>query len=659
MSFFWRFTGMGEERLNFFSAFILCMLVLLPEQTLASAGGSLERHSSNVFALIDQVPYSAKRHVSVRYGANLKEVNSGPIAVEKTVVTPYSETVVLGGEKIETQVAADSFAISFSAETDVPQSFAVLLVMEDSVPKALLHNYSEDQLLALSTRTKLALSRVDPLLTDEQVKNVSFDLLGADDGGLVFSASISETDITNLKSVYLVFERPNLEAVSIVFAGFRSDSPPEDVIVLHSQKPGMSGVQPALLVTDSNANRYSVEADENGTYVFPRPTTGVFSLTFSTEVDVFYMPYGRWFARDQKLNGYEMLFTPEYVNDGGGVSDLRAWQASIRTSDIVSEFSSSTSPHVRAWWAGSANKRIRFRGDYFQNNLGFHDRDVDMSLESECLRGVYFAESDVQAIQVRLFEKSHILAAEEIALSEQKCTYIHAIAPGHTLQSYVHINKIVSEIAPDFLLFAANPSTFMYLTPAFQEAYFGYGSGHSPVASFDLDGQENLKFVPPATDWFAHTTKPSFAFENGVVVSAAYGLALEHAPPEAVKGWKTLNKIVDRYQSDFPGVLIVLDTLYEVARCAAQGDCGSVPVKSIDNVVVQGGVPQFFANISSVCEGTGVVCTALRPEPQLSTPVARALIYENDFHLNRHGHYWLGNRLAQSIIEHLRSAQKD
>lgn len=608
---------------------------------------------SSVFALVDAAPYSSKRHVTIRYGADLSETVDGPLAVETTKLIAYDSNVVLGAEAILGQTAGEFFDVVFAERRGVVQSFALLMKMRDGSVGVWDWNFDGDVFSELVEGRQLGQSEVTPLLTAEQLTGASRGEFVEVDGRS-FRADTNAFSGRELEAVYLFLVSSEETVISLQYAGFRASRTPSSVIEISGIGSLPAVNPPLLIVTTSDGERIDVTANDRSQYVFPRPEADLFSLVFRSGLDVFYPPYGRWFPRDHDFDGMVVRFEPEYVNNDGELSDLAAWQSSIKSSRLRSDFAQ-TSPHVRAWWTGTANKRVRFRSEYFLNNLGLHDRDMIGGVSDKCLYGLAFGESDIEARQVRLFEKSTTLAAENLSIALQRCVRIHSIAPGHSLQSYAHIEELIGRLDAKFVVFAANNSTFMYLTPAFQAAYFGYTPEHSPVDAFDLENG-NLRYIPATDDSFNFPGAPTSVFPSGAAVAYAFTLPEADAPPEARNAWAVLGRLLERYHAEFPDTVIVLDTLYEVFRCPAQGDCGAVEQRSAREGVgnVPAGLPQFFENLSPYCEFEGVVCTALETDERFSGPFAQPLIYENDFHLTRAGNYWHARRFSDAIADRLR-----
>ena len=88
------------------------------------------------------------------------------------------------------------------------------------------------------------------------------------------------------------------------------------------------------------------------------------------------------------------------MNAGGRTNDIDEWRRSIKRSRIRSLYTGSYAPHTRGWWSGAAGKMTRFRGEYFYNNIGFHDIDVHTENANQCLIGAFLGESLFEARQM-------------------------------------------------------------------------------------------------------------------------------------------------------------------------------------------------------------------------------------------------------------------
>ncbi|MCP4733275.1 MAG: hypothetical protein GY873_03690 [Bosea sp.] len=614
-----------------------------------SARKRLLQGKSTVVALIDQVPYSAKSHVTVRYGANIFEARTGPIAIGSTYLQPYGDTIVFGADAFPVPVRSDAFLLQFGGTGDLP-AFGVLLKRREAPPLGFVHNLPEDDLRRVVQANVLALSQVDPLLSAKDAPTLAIKTLeSASPAGTdrSFRIDLAGDGAAPIEAAYLVLKPKGREPVVLDYAGFVRDRVTPSMIALHAiGAPDDGGV--TLELRDQRGVTTTVYPDGNGNFVFARPQGAIFSATFRTMNEVFYAPPGRWLAAEQDVDA-EIVLRPDYVNPGGQLNDLDACRRSIRRSRLQTLYTEFYAPHTRAWWSGAANKMTRFFNQYFHNNIGFHDIDVLQQNKEQCRVGMYLGESLVEARQVRLFERSATLISERLSLALQRCVLVHTMAPGKTIQSYEDILRIQRDLKPDFLMFELSPSIFMYMTPEFQRRFFGYSEGQSPVSAFKLDEKGTLQYLPPSPKWMEHTVPPNPILGSGGQIGTAFLLPEKDAPPEANTAWSVLEAIIRQYNKEFPDTLIVLEGLYERARCAAQEGCAPRQLPSVTtSSPVSAGPSVFEQRLTDLCGKVKAVCSVGKPGDEESV-FRRSMIYENDFHFTEYGNYWLAEQVARDL----------
>ncbi len=605
---------------------------------------------STQLALFDQVPYSAKAHVTVRYGASIIEQRSGPIAIGSTRLLPYTTEVVVGAEALISPVVADRFMLKFGRNSALPRGYALLLKRREAPPLAFVQGMEEVDVRRIVQAATLGLSQVDPLLAPEAAQDLtlrSIDI-GASGSDHSFVVELGEFGTSPIEAVHLIIQATPGREVSIEYAGLVGDEAPPTLSVVQAVGTDAEGVT-TLELRDQKGGLTRVFPDRQGTFIFQRPADEVFAATFRTTNGTYYFPAGRWLAGAQSLPA-KIVLAPEYVNPGGQTNDLRSWQASVKTSKLQSLYTEFYAPHTRAWWSGAATKMTRFFNPYFHNNIGFHDIDVIPANGEQCLVGFYIGESLVEARQVRLFERSATLLGEQLSLTLQRCVIVHTIAPGKTIQSYEDILRLQGDARPQFMVFDMNPSVFMYITPIFQKHFFGYSEDQSPVAAFKLDGNNALSYLAPVPAFLmAPPLKPHPVLPSGGQLATAFILPEADAPPEANRAWKTLESIIGQYRQEFPNTLVALDGVYERARCAAQEGCATRSLVSTSTKAETSGGPTVFEErLRALCARSGAICSVAGARDEESI-FRRPMIYENDFHYTRFGNAWLAQRLAQDL----------
>lgn len=611
---------------------------------------------STVLALTDDVPTSAKRPVTVHYGASLYEPRIGPIAVTGAHLLPYADSVVFGMEAIERPFAADGFLLSFPDHAELINDFGFVIKRRSGKVAAYTSNMSAEELGAKLSARVLALSQVDPVLSAAQAGEMSVTPVSLENGQIFFPIKIEPEDPA--VSAHLVFTGVELDGAPLVveYAGFVRQAPPSGRISVRLEGV-VSTTAPPLVITREDGKTITVHPDSSGGFVFPRPEGTVFSATFETPETVNYFDSGRWLSSMQALDGGVVTMRPDFVNQGGQTNDLSAWQRSIKRSRIASVYDGSAGAHTRAWWAGAANKMSRFRGEYFRNNIGFHDIDIVPQRTDGCVVGVYLGESVIEAIQMRLLDKNTTILSEVLSLALQRCVIVHAIAPGNSIQSYANLKRLHQDIDVRFSIFEMNASMFLYMTPEMQQAFFGYAPGFTPVGAFDLIDDGELSYQPPRADWISESVTPSPLLPSGGALLTAFYLAENDAPPEANKAWSLLTKLLDRYAADFPGTLHAVEAIYERARCGDKEDCDSKTMPSFYGArTVSGGTPVFEDRFTSACKAPRSVCVLADSDAEPMV-FRRKKLFENDFHYTRRANVWharqLGHKLAEPLSSHL------
>ncbi|WP_421792087.1 hypothetical protein [Hyphobacterium sp.] len=613
--------------------------------TLPADRGPASATQSLVLGVFDQVPYAAKSHVTVRYGASIVEERIGPISVGSTFLVPYDESVVVGAEGLMQPVSADRFQLALAGRTAPP--LAIVIERADAPPLAFTYNFDEAALTGVLTRSIVAFSQVEPILESADTLNISaIEAADAPRGQVRFDVSLPDEGAP-VTAAYLVFQAVPDQLIEIAFAGLIADAPAADLITVQLAGFESDGrVRLELMTPDGQM--LTAQPASNGQLIFPRPDADLFRARFVTDNDVTYFPSGRWIARDQVLPD-RLVYAPDYVNAGGEMNDYARWQQSVRRSRVQTRYTELYAPHTRAWWSGAANKMTRFRAEYFYNNIGFHDIDVMRANRDQCEVGFYVGESLVESRQMRLHERTVSILSENLSLESGHCVLVHNVAPGKSIQSYEDLLRLHRDYQPDFMVFELSPSIFYYMTPVIAETFFGFASGRSPVAAFDLNEAGDLVYVPPAADWIEHTVPSSSTLPSGAPLSTAFLLPEGHTPPEVDRAWEVFSRIIGLYRTEFPETEIYIEAAYENARCAAAGTCGPAEYNSaVTGARVASGPPAFYDRLEAFCASHDLVCTMGHDGGQDSL-FSEPLLYENDFHFTEFGNHWLAHLMAADI----------
>jgi hypothetical protein len=602
---------------------------------------------STVEVLVDEVPYSAKSHVTVRYGATIFEQRVGPVEIGSTYLLPYSETVVLGAEALLEPIEADEFLLQFGKGTTQPP-FALIVRRRGAPPLVFDGGLADDFVATTVQSSLLALSQADPIIPGGQLDRGSFVHLSGQetDGQGVIRIPAKVDRAAPVESFHLIFKAVKDEPIVLDYAGFVSNKPAAAVVSVTATGAERDG--PARLeIVDEHGVLTTVEPDQNGRFVFPRPRAPTFSATFRTTNSVGYFAAGRWLSASQQLEP-AVVIEPDYVNSGGETNELAVWQRSIKLSRLQSLYTQTFAPHTRAWWGGAANKMTRFRGEVFYNNIGFHDIDAVPQNADQCIVGVYYGESVVEARQMRLYRKASTILGELLSVKLGRCVLVHAMASGRSVQSYEDIRRAWGDLHPKFMMFEMSPSLFLYMTPTFQRHFFGYGEGASPVATMTFDAQGHLQYLPPSPKWRESLVPPSPVLESGGQLASAFLLSEKDAPPEANRAWQVFEATLRQYRAEMPDALFVIDGLYERAACLAQDGCGPHSLLAIGSTVATGGATFFEDRLVATCARVLVVCgMAKRDAP--GAIFKNPMLYENDFHYTGYGNDWAAHELARDL----------
>lgn len=624
--------------------------VAFPHAALDARARLLDRRAT-VLALADNVPISAKSHVSVRYGATLIESRLGPLSVGQTALLPYADTVVVGADSLTFAVQADGFALQFAEEVRTP--FAVVIRTRSGV-RSFAAGLESETLTRVLRSNLLGQSQLDPILTEVQASTMVVGPLESDATLPPFTFIIPGpfTAQDPVEAVHIVFSKVENAPILLNYAGFIREGSAGRLIEI--QGPAGAAANPGILeITTETGTRTKVFPAASGLFVFPRPETAVFSITFRRQETLSYTGAGRWLSGNQTIDR-DSLVSLDFINPAADINDLDVWRRSVKRSRIQSAYTELYAPHTRAWWSGAGGKMTRFRNEYFTNNVGFHDIDVVRQNKQQCLVGVYVGESLVEARQVRLFERSASILSERLSIALGRCVIVHVVAPGKTIQSYDDIERLRQDIDPDFLAFEFSPSVFMYMTPIFQRHFFGYAEGKSPVGTFRKEANGELTFLPPFGRWLEARVAPNSILPSGVYIGAAYLLKPDDEPPEVAAAWAMLDSLVRQYKTEMPKTLIVVEALYERARCAAQEGCGLRAIAAGAKGEVQGGPAMFESRMHDFCRSTAITCSISREGDPAAT--SAPLIFENDFHFTRFGNDWLAERLARDVAGPLKAS---
>lgn len=602
---------------------------------------------STVMALVDQVPYSAKAHVTDRYGADIFESRIGPMEVGATYLMPYSDTVVFGADAFLAPIESDGFLLQLDAGMNNPPPFGILIKRQGAAPLGYLQGLPEEEFRKTVQAEVLGLSQADPLLSAGEASALEIRPMAPSAPGGAFRIALETDAQAPVQAVYIIFHAAKDVPIALDYAGFVRDRPAARLMKVHAIGADEEGGA-VLELRDEKGDVTTDYPDSKGDFVFERPPGPLFSATFRTMNNIYYFPAGRWLAADQALDP-TVIFRPDYLNPGGQVNNLEAWRRSIRRSRLQSLYTENYAPHTRAWWSGGANKLTRFFSQYFYNNIGFDDTDVLRQDSDQCRVGVYVGDSTPEARQVRLFERSETLLSEWLSLALQHCVIVHTLAAGKSIQSYEDILRLQHDVKPNFLIFGAAPEDFMDMTPEIQKHYYGYSEGESPNAAFKFDDQGRLVYLPPSPTWMDHVVKPNPILDSGAEIGAAFLLPEKDAPPEANAAWRVLEAIVKQYNRELPETMLVLDASYERARCAAQEGCAPRDIVSATSKsAVSGGPSVFYGRLRGLCAQVDAVCVAPAESDEESV-FRRPMLYENDFHYTRFGNYWLAEKLARSL----------
>ena len=233
--------------------------------------------------------FSAKAHITVRYGASLFERRTGPIEIGSTYLIPYSDQVIYGADGLVEPVTASRFLLRFEPAADPPPSFAVLIQRSDGAPLAYGFGISVEEITRVAGAPILGLSQSFPLVPENLRASINFiSLEDSAPRNRDFSMELPP-EFGPITSVHLIFDTANRKAVVLDFAGLVDRKAPANIISVATKVPRFS-LQPVLEISDEHRHRNTVYPDTRGVYRFSRPQSGVFSMVFRSAYGVYYLP---------------------------------------------------------------------------------------------------------------------------------------------------------------------------------------------------------------------------------------------------------------------------------------------------------------------------------------------------------------------------------
>ncbi|MCC6534016.1 MAG: carboxypeptidase regulatory-like domain-containing protein [Burkholderiales bacterium] len=622
--------------------------------TTAAANANRPVLGNAVFAMFDSVGLYQKNGLVEVYGGELRQRQSGPITVEKSLLLASgNDAWVLWSPDASPAADATGIELRLFGALPAAATLTVGLILHSGtsfafetgsapVESSRLQGFRPAQVPepfrdALASAKVLPFARGAPGVWSVKLPpELTAELRQAPPPGAIrtwfvvlSNAAGSTLEVASLALVANEAQRQDV-AIATVSGRVRNIAPAQDATV--------------ELVTESN-KRYSAAIAEDGSFAFNGLAPGrPVSLRFRHLGQNYYANLGRWFSPMTDRTDIVIAVVPSYVNADNHPADPKKAKF-IHRSKPVSYFS--YEPHSRQYWPGAGPVQ-EFDSTTFSNNYGLIDRDRFFDNPDRCFRIAHLGASTAVSLQVRAFEKYNMVLEQELGVALGRCVEVVSVGRdnGDIGALFRAARDYAIKFAPDVLLIENSNYHLMQIHPELLRRAIGWDQTHSPLDSFYYDDAGKLRLREESNKYPLFVTPPNQAeLVPGVNFWKTMMVPHEHMHRYGREAWKYFVDIVRHYQEQFPGPRIVVNTGLDQAQC--KNEC-ETRLMLADGKQIVAGTRVLLDHYRKLCEKEKLDC--INPDiPAGYEHPPVLLTFVHDGHFSVRGHQWYARELAKGI----------
>lgn len=615
-----------------------------------------------VFGLLDRVGLYQKNGVVEQYGLTLRQRQAAPISINYSSVNVEADDAWLVWLP-DFSPASPATTLRVRMRGLLPQSGNLSFGIVTSTGKIYIfqitHNVKSPP-AAHSPSVKLPPN----LAISPEAQTVKINLVDVGDGSFIselpneLQQEFRKTDRA-INSWFIAangMKGTTVEFRDIELLGGLPGARDDDTVLVHGRIVGGTpepGSVVRLLRENGSEITSTVSAD--GSFRFKRVPAGLVSIRYRHDLYDYESTLGRWFeaAADRDVT---ISLVPRYVNTDGHNADLSLNKATFTSSP--NEYLAYQQPHTLRRHVGFQKKPQEYDTITFANNFGYSDRDRFFDNPDHCIRVVVLGASDVQAVQVPLFQKFSMIVESDLAIRLGVC--VEAITAGNDGaeigEEWMRINKYAIPFKPDYILLANQHFLMLRLQPQLLRQVFGVDAEHNQFDGFYYKSDGNLAFRPADPTWGLYSTDKlnTEMAAPGVPFFYSLWMPFDDMHPWARQAFDLTRDIVKYFQKAFPDTRFGLFSAYDQMRA-------DYPVEH-DVVLSNGkrskyGLEILLANITAMCASSGLDCiTPSIPEERYRSVGNPKLTGVWDLHPSPLGHQWEASELVAALSTRLRSA---
>jgi len=539
-------------RLGTFFAFILALSACQPNQSDISPPYAPERGQS-VIAFTDAVPVFRKNGVLWKYGANHNSILKSPIAQDYAKFELYENKGIIIWTPDVGPISPTSYAY-FQAGT--PQSNQLIPFINIGDTLHIMQSESANELCSGLTAAADNTNTQDNDSLDDRQKSIQiqtffeayakvsprlFDYIGNkiqctpfdETGDKAWMIPLETSNSPSAMGVFFKGKKGQTITIKNFHLGHNLPAQANDEIYVKAEKTLDGEIPTQLHLLTHNGVKSVISSQNTGEFILPRAQIkdGPFRLWVDDNNLAVFPAQGQWIDPELLTDRLTIKQTAEFPIDESNKKKNKSKRKRV--------------PHKLSVWTGSSSlvKIQEYEGLTFKNNLGYADRDRLEKNTNNCLRGVIFGGSYVEAEQTKITEKPALIAEAFTSQKLGKCveflTYARSLGRAENFTN--DAKELINNFDLDFVVFSISVTELCGINDEFYVNWHGRGL-MTPKDWRIVNG----KLIPPVAQGKAEKFKPNKEAARAAIKDCNYKegalSATAQAPLEKLKIIETLLK---------------------------------------------------------------------------------------------------------------------
>ena len=536
-----------------FFAFTLALSACQPNQSDTRMQYKPERGQS-VIAFTDAVPVFRKNGVFWKYGANHNSILKSPIAQDYAEFELYENKGIVIWTPDVGPINPTSYAYF---QADKPQLNQLIPFINIGDTLHIMQSDSANELCSSLTAAADNANRQDNDSLDVGQKSINietffeayakvsprlFDYIGDkiqctpfdETGDKAWMIPLETSNSPSAMGVFFKGKKGQTITIKNFHLGHNLPVQANDEIYVKAEKTLDGKIPTQLHLLTHNGVKSVMSSKNAGKFTLPRTQIedGPFRLWVDDNNLAIFPAQGEWIDPEFLTGRIIIKQTAEFPIDESNKKKNKNKRKRV--------------PHKLSVWTGSSNlvKIQEYEGLTFKNNLGYADRDRIADNKNNCLRGVIFGGSYVEAEQTKITEKPALMTEAFVSQKLRKCVEFltYARSRGRAENFINDAKELINNFDIDFIVFSISGTELCGLNDDFYVNWYGRGL-MTPNEWRIVNG----KIIPPVPQDKAEIFNPNKEAAKAVIKDCKYKKgalsATAQAPLEKLKTIENLLKL--------------------------------------------------------------------------------------------------------------------